>query len=100
MDKLAGWSLWHNGTNTCSECGMKAQKNNCCKDEHQPIKLTTAHQKESAIAFAKIIVAPALPASAIALLYAKFFVPEKFFLHRKTPTPKQRLYLRHRVLLI
>lgn len=41
MGKLADWSLAHNTTDTCDNCGMgktEGNDNGCCKDEQKVIK--------------------------------------------------------------
>lgn len=40
MGKLVDSGLWHSDSEQCSNCGMSSAKaGNCCKDEHQFIKL-------------------------------------------------------------
>lgn len=48
MDQFAGWSLWHADNDQCGKCGMDEKKNDCCKDEHQSVKLKTEHEKTTA----------------------------------------------------
>lgn len=41
MGKLADWSLGHNKSRTCANCGMEKsdeKDNGCCKDEHKFVK--------------------------------------------------------------
>jgi len=41
MGKLADWSLGHNKSKTCGNCGMEKSEekdNGCCKDEHKFVK--------------------------------------------------------------
>ncbi|NCU04659.1 MAG: hypothetical protein GXC73_11800 [Chitinophagaceae bacterium] len=42
MGKLVNWSIGHDKSKTCDNCGMEKDgkgKNNCCKDEQKQIKL-------------------------------------------------------------
>ena len=100
MDKFAGWSLWHGSHDTCSKCGMDESKNDCCKDEHQSVKLKAEHEKTAA-AFVQ-----ATDAAVCVTYYID--VPEKtIFTSTSAPfsdvppeLPSQRLHILHCIFLI
>lgn len=63
MGKLADWSIGHNDSKICGNCGMdksKEKDNGCCKDEQKRIKLETDHQKAGLVGFINLLSAPAI----------------------------------------
>jgi hypothetical protein len=65
MGKLVDWGLWHSKSEQCSKCGMSAAKSkahNCCKDEHQFVKLEKDQKvSESAVQLAQLSAVAVLP---------------------------------------
>lgn len=67
MGKLVNWSIGHDESNTCDNCGMEKDgkgKNDCCKDEHKQIKLEK-DQKVAESFQAMQLIATAVPVSSI-----------------------------------
>lgn len=100
MDKFAGWSLWHADNEQCGKCGMDENKNDCCKDEHQSVKLKTEHEKTT-VAFTQATDAPVC-------VIGNIVVPERTVFTLTTTTfpdvppelPSQQLHILHCTFLI
>lgn len=61
MGKLVDKNLWHEETDSCSQCGMEKSSgagNDCCKDEQQQVKVEKEHQKTETVFQSLQLVAP------------------------------------------
>lgn len=66
MGKLADWSIGHNDSKICGNCGMeKANEKNdgCCKDKHKFVKGNTDQKTAEADFQLILLTSVALPAS-------------------------------------
>lgn len=68
MDKMVEWNVVGNEKEKCPSCGMDKSKkgdNNCCKDEHKHLKVTTDHSITETFFQGLYLTALALPVSFI-----------------------------------
>ena len=60
MNKMVGWSLWHNEMDECGECGIKEDKTGCCKNERKHFKSKADHHNAATAAPTTFKPAPAI----------------------------------------
>ncbi len=104
MDKLVDWSLTHNDSGTCSNCGMDKEdaKEGCCKDEHKQIKLE-ADQKiaDAAAALVHLALLSTTPGSHLFTFEPEASIAHDFPVSHAPPvSPGRAIYLRNCVFRI
>lgn len=75
MGELVNWSLWHNESDKCDNCGMEkndTKDNGCCKDEHKQLKIEKDQKVADSFKMMKLITC-SFPVSSIEIIAHDLF---------------------------